>query len=116
MNEDWDKPTILRKSRPSSKDLKSSATINQALAKGNVEISLKGILLSVLNYLFEEGASKNKRDKDAINFSKIESSEELKGKTFLCISVPKVSTEVSKAIQGGRQKLGLSQKDLAAVL
>lgn len=71
MNDDWDKPTILRKSRPTSKDLKSSAAVNQALAKGNVEISLK------------EGASKNKRDKDAVNFSKIESSEELKGKSYM---------------------------------
>lgn len=43
MNEDWDKPTILRKSRPTSKDLKSNAAVNQALAKGNVEISLKGM-------------------------------------------------------------------------
>jgi putative transcription factor len=29
-------------------------------------------------------------------------------------SVPKVSADVSKAIQSARQKLGLSQKDLAA--
>lgn len=65
-------------------------------------------MLLIPNHLFEDGASKNKRDKDTVNFSKIESSEELK--------VPKVSNEVSKAIQAGRQKLGLSQKDLAAVL
>jgi hypothetical protein len=40
-NADWDSVTVLRKSKPSSKELKSSSVINRAMATGNVEISRK---------------------------------------------------------------------------
>lgn len=42
MADDWDKVTIIRKSKPTSKDLRSSSVINKAMATGNVEITKKG--------------------------------------------------------------------------
>lgn len=42
MADDWDKVTVIRKSKPSSKDLKSAAVINKAMASGQVEIIKKG--------------------------------------------------------------------------
>lgn len=47
MADDWDKPTIIRKSRPTSKEARSSAAINAAMAKGNVEIHKKCTGLSL---------------------------------------------------------------------
>lgn len=41
MNEDWEKPTILRKGRISSKDARSTAAINKAMTTGNAEIHKK---------------------------------------------------------------------------
>ena len=45
-NSDWDKVTIIRKSKPAAKDLKSAAAINKAMASGNAEITRKS------NYIF----------------------------------------------------------------
>lgn len=42
-NSDWDSVTVIRKSKPAAKDLKSASAINKALASGNAEIILKGI-------------------------------------------------------------------------
>ena len=42
-NSDWDSVTIIRKSKPAAKDLKSASAINKALASGNAEIILKSI-------------------------------------------------------------------------
>lgn len=44
MSDDWDKPTVLRKSRPTAKDSRSTAAINKAMATGNVEIHKKSRL------------------------------------------------------------------------
>ena len=41
MSDEWEKTTILRKSRPTAKEAKSAAVINAAMAKGNVEITKK---------------------------------------------------------------------------
>lgn len=41
--DDWDKPTIIRKSRPTGRDARSSAAVNQAMASGNVEVHRKSI-------------------------------------------------------------------------
>lgn len=41
-NMGWDDVTIIRKSKPASKDLKSNSAINKAMASGNVEITRKG--------------------------------------------------------------------------
>lgn len=43
MSDDWDKPTVLRKSRPSAKDSRSTAAINKAMATGNVEVHKKSM-------------------------------------------------------------------------
>lgn len=59
----------------------------------------------------------------AAHLAKIENSEETKGMYCLRInlvsnisfSVPHVDKDVAKAIQAARQKLGMTQKDLAAV-
>lgn len=45
-NTDWDNVTIIRKSKPAAKDLKSAAAVNRALASGTAEITRKCMLLS----------------------------------------------------------------------
>lgn len=40
-NTDWDSVTVIRKSKPATKDLKSASAINKALASGNAEIVRK---------------------------------------------------------------------------
>jgi hypothetical protein len=40
-NSDWDSVTVIRKSKPAAKDLKSASAINKALASGNAEIVKK---------------------------------------------------------------------------
>lgn len=40
-NTDWDSVTVIRKSKPAAKDLKSASAINKALASGNAEIVKK---------------------------------------------------------------------------
>ncbi len=52
MADDWDKPTIIRKSKPTSKDLKSSAVLNKAIASGQVEVTKRGksIYLSPIHF------------------------------------------------------------------
>lgn len=40
-NTDWDSVTVIRKSKPAAKDLKSASAINKALASGNAEIIRK---------------------------------------------------------------------------
>jgi hypothetical protein len=44
-NSDWDNVTIIRKSRPVAKDLKSASAVNKALASGNAEITRKSKIL-----------------------------------------------------------------------
>lgn len=92
--DDWDKPTILRKSRPTAKDARSASAVNKAMASGNVEVSKK----------FSAGT--NKHSGTDVNLAKIDQQTEV-GK------VPTVSLEVSRAIQAGRQQLGITQKELA---
>lgn len=41
MADDWDKPTVLRKSRPTAKDSRGAAAVNKAMAAGNVEVHKK---------------------------------------------------------------------------
>lgn len=40
-NTDWDSVTVIRKSKPAAKDLKSASAINKALASGTAEITRK---------------------------------------------------------------------------
>lgn len=48
MADDWEKPTIIRKTRPTGKDARSNATINAAMANGNVEIHKKSSLFAII--------------------------------------------------------------------
>lgn len=41
-NTDWDSVTVIRKSKPAAKDLKSASAVNKALASGTAEITRKG--------------------------------------------------------------------------
>ena len=121
MADDWDKVTIIRKSKPTSKDMRSSSVINKAMATGNVEITKKGKGLenerTCPNFTIE------KYMESAAHLAKIENSEETKGIYFsriilvfnISFVVPHVDKDVAKAIQAARQKLGMTQKDLAAV-
>lgn len=45
---DWDSVTIIRKSKPAAKDLKSASAINKALASGTAEITKKSKLPSLI--------------------------------------------------------------------
>ena len=40
-NTDWDNVTVIRKSKPAAKDLKSASAVNKALASGTAEITRK---------------------------------------------------------------------------
>lgn len=40
---DWDEQTVIRKSRPSAKEAKSSTAINRAMASGNFEVHKKSM-------------------------------------------------------------------------
>lgn len=91
MADDWDKVTVIRKSKPSSKDLKSAAVINKAMASGQVEIIKKGkcmrwkpypinntLLLFNPTHFFVE-----KHGENAAHLAKIENSDDVKGKKYL---------------------------------
>ena len=47
-NTDWDSVTVIRKSKPAAKDLKSASAINKALASGNAEITRKSTQKSLI--------------------------------------------------------------------
>ena len=90
---DWDSVTILRKKK-NSQDAKSTQAINRALATGNVEIHKKMT------------AGGNKNTSVPVNAAKIEGETE-------DFSVKHIDPAVSKVIIQNRQKLGITQKDLA---
>lgn len=94
MSDDWDKVTVLRKARPSMKEMKSKESINQALATGNVDISKKPT------------AGTNKHTAPPANARAIEEETESFG-------VKTINPLVAKSIAQARQKLGITQKDLA---
>lgn len=76
MDSDWDTPTVLKKKRPSAKDAKSSAVLNQAMASGNVEVRKK---CNPVHRVCIVSAATNKQDKADVNLSKVEASDELRG-------------------------------------
>ena len=41
MADDWDKPTVIRKSRTTARDARSTSAVNQAMASGNVMVQKK---------------------------------------------------------------------------
>ena len=81
-NADWDSVTVIRKSKPAAKDLKSSSAINKALASGTAEITRKSIYIDFLNlyinFMVLATGGSNKHGSDT-NLVKIETSDELKG-------------------------------------
>lgn len=94
MDQDW-KPTIIRKSRPTAKDMRSSAAINQALASGQgIELHKK------------QEAGTNKHPSGSVNLARIDADHE-------SLKVKTVDPSVAKAIQQARQKAGKTQKELA---
>jgi hypothetical protein len=120
--DDWEKPTVIRKSRPSGKDARSSTAVNQALASGTASIQKKSIIFLDLSMTSVVSAGGNKQHAgSAVNLSKLEQeTEELKGidpQQFIDVNpiVRTVDTSVSKAIASGRQQKGLTQKELATV-
>lgn len=50
-NTDWDSVTVIRKSKPAAKDLKSASAINKALASGTAEITRKRTCTEFTNML-----------------------------------------------------------------
>ena len=90
---DWDSVTVLRKKR-TAQDTKSKQAINSALATGNVEIMKK------------HTAATNKHGGPSVNAAKIDAETE-------DFSVKTVDPLVAKTIAQSRQKLGITQKELA---
>ena len=127
MEDDWDKPTVLRKSRPSTKDSRTSAAVNKAMASGNVEIHKKSMCdytfsVNLWSLLVTAGGNKQHAG-PAISLAKLEQeTEEFKGKCsniealLVQIIVATVEKSVSRAIIDGRQQKGMTQKELATVL
>ncbi|KAF0301244.1 Endothelial differentiation-related factor 1 [Amphibalanus amphitrite] len=93
--EDWDKVTVLRKKAPKAAQMRSESAVNQAIRTGQaVETQQK----------FNAGT--NKQHVVTKNTAKLDSEhDELKHS--------KVSLDVGKLIQQGRQAKNLSQKDLS---
>lgn len=94
MDQDW-KPTIIRKTRPTAKDMRSPSAINQALASGQgIEVHKK------------HEAGTNKHPAGSANMAKIDADHET-------LKVKTIDSSVAKAIQQARQKAGKTQKELA---
>ncbi|XP_045116165.1 endothelial differentiation-related factor 1-like isoform X2 [Portunus trituberculatus] len=91
---DWDTVTVLRKKPQKSSQLKSEQAVNQARRSGlQVETSSKW-------------AATNKQHGTSLNTAKLDrETEELKHE--------KVTVDVGRLIQKGRQSKGWTQKDLA---
>uniref|UniRef100_A0A1L8DI83 Putative transcription factor mbf1 n=1 Tax=Nyssomyia neivai TaxID=330878 RepID=A0A1L8DI83_9DIPT len=92
---DWDTVTVLRKRAPKASAMKTESAINQAKRQGlQVDTQQK------------YGAGTNKQHVATKNTAKLDrETEELKHE--------KISLDVGKLIQQGRQAKGMSQKDLA---
>ncbi|KAK7067606.1 Endothelial differentiation-related factor 1 [Halocaridina rubra] len=92
---DWDTVTVLRKKPQKASQLKSEQAVNQARRQGaQVETSTK------------YGAATNKQHSTSLNTAKLDrETEELRHE--------KVSVDVGRLIQQGRQAKNWTQKDLA---
>ncbi|KAG0711458.1 Endothelial differentiation-related factor 1 [Chionoecetes opilio] len=92
---DWDTVTVLRKKPQKSSQLKSEQAVNQARRSGvQVDTSSK------------YGAATNKQQGTSLNTAKLDrETEELKHE--------KITVDVGRLIQKGRQGKGWTQKDLA---
>jgi len=92
---DWDTVTVLRKKSQKASQLKTEQAVNQARRSGqSVETNQK------------YGASQNKQHATTLNTAKLDrETEELKH--------DKITQDVGKLIQQGRQGKGWTQKDLA---
>ncbi|XP_044733073.1 endothelial differentiation-related factor 1 homolog [Chrysoperla carnea] len=95
MSSDWDTVTVLRKKAPKASQMKSEAAVNAARRQGiAVETQQKW------------GAGSNKQHVTTKNTAKLDrETEELRHE--------RVSLDLGKLIQQGRQAKGMSQKDLA---
>ncbi|XP_022920291.1 endothelial differentiation-related factor 1 isoform X1 [Onthophagus taurus] len=96
---DWDTVTVLKKRAPKASAMKSEQAINAARRQGlAVETQQKSKFLG--------GAGSNKQHVATKNTAKLDrETEELRHE--------KISLDVGKLIQQGRQAKNLSQKDLA---
>ncbi|KAL7633759.1 UNVERIFIED_CONTAM: hypothetical protein RMT77_015713 [Armadillidium vulgare] len=92
---DWDTVTVLRKRPQKASQLKTEQAVNQARRTGQkVETCQK------------YGAATNKQHQTSLNTAKLDrETEELKHE--------KITVDVGKLIQQGRQAKGWTQKDLA---
>ncbi|XP_076067530.1 multiprotein bridging factor 1 [Oratosquilla oratoria] len=92
---DWDTVTVIRKKPQKASQLKSEQAVNQARRSGaSVETTQK------------YGAASNKQHQTTLNTAKLDrETEELKHE--------KITQDVGKLIQQGRQAKGWTQKDLA---
>ena len=93
--DDWDKVTVLHKRPTKASEMKSKQAINQAMKTGAPIETTKKF-----------NAATNKHPATTLNAAKLDRETEE-------FHHDRVSTEVSKLISGQRQKLGLTQKDLA---
>ncbi|KAL5279923.1 EDF1 family protein [Megaselia abdita] len=92
---DWDTVTVLRKKAPKASTLKTESAVNNARRTGQAVATEQ-----------KYGAGTNKQHIATKNTAKLDrETEELRHS--------KISLDVGKLIQQGRQSKGLSQKDLA---
>jgi hypothetical protein len=78
MAEDWDKPTILRKSRPTTKEARSGSAVNRAMAAGNVEVTKKCTIgLSSRSLIAVVTAGTNKHPGTDVNLAKVDQQTEV---------------------------------------
>ena|SRR6218665_832395 len=97
MADDWDKVTVLHKKPVRAADLRSNKAINHAMISG-AEIETKK--------KFAAATNKNAGTSTGLNAAKLDGETE-------DFHHKKVEMDVSKLISQQRQKLGISQKDLA---
>ena len=88
MADDWDKPTIIRKSKPTSKDLKSAAVVNKAMAAGQVEIIKKGNVIVCSGQVIYSRLEKHVEN--AAHLAKLENSDDIKGKAEFIFLIAKI--------------------------
>ncbi|XP_037082668.1 endothelial differentiation-related factor 1 homolog [Pollicipes pollicipes] len=95
MSDDWDKVVVLRKKAPKAAQMKSEGAVNQAIRSGMaVETQQKYNAGTNKQHVVTKNTAKLDQEHDELKHSK-------------------VSLDVGKLIQQGRQAKNLSQKELA---
>lgn len=98
-----DEPTVIRKNRQgSSKDARSAAAVNRAMATGDIEVTRK-VTAATNRAASSAGAT------SAAHLAKIENETE-------AFRVATVDRSVSRAICDARQRAGMTQKQLATAI